>query len=97
MKPLRLKALLMLVMLVFSSLVYAQSTRLKGVVRDSSGEPLVGVAVAVKGTSVGTITDINGNFYMSGEFNDETVVVFSFVGMQTQEIKIGKMREFEII
>ena len=97
MKPLRLKALLMLVMLVFSSLAYAQSTRLKGVVRDSNGEPLVGVAVAVKGTSVGTITDINGNFYMSGEFNDETVLVFSFVGMQTQEIKIGKKREFEII
>ena len=63
MKPLRLKALLMLVMLVFSSLVYAQNTRLKGIVRDSNGEPLVGVAVAVKGTSIGTITDINGNFY----------------------------------
>ena len=97
MKPLRLKALLMLVMLVFSSLVYAQNTRLKGIVRDSNGEPLVGVAVAVKGTSTGTITDINGNFYLSNEFNDATVLVVSFVGMQTQEITIGKKREFEIV
>ena len=97
MKPLRLKALLMLVMLVFSSLVYAQNTRLKGIVRDSNGEPLVGVAVAVKGTSTGTITDINGNFYLSNEFNDATVLVVSFVGMQTQEITIGKKREFDIV
>ena len=97
MKTVRLRALLMLVLLAFSSLMYAQGSRLKGIVRDSNGEPLAGVSVAVKGTTSGTITDVNGNFYLENEVNSQTVLVVSFIGMQTQEIKVGNKRDFKIV
>lgn len=87
----------MLVLLAFSSLMYAQGSRLKGIVRDSNGEPLAGVSVAVKGTTSGTITDVNGNFYLENEVNSQTVLVVSFIGMQTQEIKVGNKRDFKIV
>jgi iron complex outermembrane receptor protein len=60
----------------------------KGVVNDISGQPLPGVSVVLKGTTIGTITDMDGNFKLdvSGE---NQVLVFSFVGMKTQEISVN--------
>lgn len=59
----RLKSLLLMIMgLVFSVQVFAQAITVKGVVKDSAGEPVIGANVVVVGTTNGTITDFDGNF-----------------------------------
>lgn len=66
-----------------------QPTRkLTGRVTDSSGTPLPGVSVVIKGTSVGTISDANGNYSFSN-IDDNVTLQFSFVGMKIQEVKIA--------
>ena len=60
-----------------------------GTVTDESGEPLPGVTVAVKGTTNGTITDIDGK-YQLGNLPASAVLVYSFVGMKAQEIPANK-------
>ncbi len=59
-----------------------------GTVTDSQGEPLIGATVLVKGTSVGTSTDIDGNFTVSNPSGKPLVV--SYVGYKTLEVKSGK-------
>lgn len=61
---------------------------IKGTVRSTTGELLPGVSILIKGTSVGTVTDANGNFSLNKVRADETLVV-SFIGMRTQEIGIA--------
>ena len=68
----------------------------KGTVSDSHGEPIPGVTVTIKGTTRGTITDVNGNFSLSIPADAE-VLVFSFVGMQTQEVEIGNSLRFDVV
>lgn len=65
--------------------VVLQGQPCKGVVKDSSGEPIIGASVVVKGTSNGVITDIDGNFSLSNVERGTTIQI-SFVGYQTQEI-----------
>ena len=74
----------------------AQRKELKGKVTDEKGSPLPGVSVVVKGTTVGVTTDIDGNFKLSVP-NDSKTVVFSFVGMTTQEHPITSKTTFTII
>ena len=70
-------------------LATAQVTRVTGNVTSSEdGEPIVGASVLVKGTNVGTITDIDGNFVINNVPSSATTLVVSFVGMQTQEVPI---------
>ncbi|MCX6302996.1 MAG: TonB-dependent receptor [Bacteroidia bacterium] len=64
-----------------------QQRSISGTVVDSKGEPLPGVTVRVKGTSIGTQTDIDGKFKLSN-LSESSILMFSFVGMQTQEIEI---------
>lgn len=67
---------------------FAQTT-ITGTVNDANGEPVPGANVRVKGFSdVGTITDLNGSYSLSVPAG-ATALIFSFVGMQTQEIEIG--------
>ncbi len=65
-----------------------QGKTIKGKVIDEHGEPLPGVTIVVKGTAMGTTTDIDGN-YMLQNIPGSPVLVFSFVGMQSQEITVG--------
>lgn len=60
---------------------------IKGVVTDIDGEPLPGVTVSIPGTSVGTVTDIDGSYSMSVPEN--ATLVFSFIGFEKQTISIG--------
>jgi TonB-linked SusC/RagA family outer membrane protein len=73
-----------------------QQTKLSGKVTSTSGEGLPGVTVAIKGTSSGTITDNNGNFQLTIT-PDAKSLVFSFVGMKTQEIIIAGKTSFNIV
>lgn len=61
-------------------------TIMKGVVKDEKGESLPGVTVSLKGTTIGVSTDVNGAFTLSIPKRDQSVLVFSFVGMKTKEI-----------
>lgn len=65
---------------------FAQAINVKGVVEDESGETLIGVSVQVKGTGTGTITDLDGQFILSS-VSPDAVLVFSYVGYKTQELK----------
>lgn len=59
-----------------------------GIVTDETGEPVIGATILVKGTSQGTVTDIDGNFSINVADND-VVLVVSYVGMVTQEVNAG--------
>jgi TonB-linked SusC/RagA family outer membrane protein len=68
------------------SITYAQSGKVKGVVKDEKGESLPGVTVAVKGTTGGVVTDVDGHFSITVDA-DKTTLLFSYVGYLTKEIK----------
>jgi TonB-linked SusC/RagA family outer membrane protein len=68
-------------------IVNAQTKFITGIVKDSSGETIIGASVLVKGTNVGTITDINGKFKINAPINGKTLVV-SYIGMEKNEVPI---------
>jgi TonB-linked SusC/RagA family outer membrane protein len=70
------------------TLEMTQTRTISGKVTDFSGAPLPGVTVIIKGTTLGVVTDVNGNFTFSNVPADATLV-FSFVGMKTQEIPVA--------
>src|SRR5690554_3525967 len=65
-----------------------QQRSVSGTVTDAGGQPLPGVTVVVKGTTQGTVTDNNGTYTLANIPEDATLV-FSFVGMHTQEVAVG--------
>ncbi len=68
-----------------------------GLVTDESGDPLVGVQIKIKNTTLGTITDLNGIYKISGaQINSKTIIAFSFVGMSTQEIIVGNQSTINV-
>lgn len=74
----------------------AQKIQVKGNLVDGTGEPLIGATVKVKGNAgVGAVTDLDGNFSISVPSENSTLV-FTYVGMKTKEVKVGKKREFKI-
>lgn len=72
-----------------------QKMKVHGIVKSQSGEGIPGVTVAVKGTVAGTITDVNGNFSLEIPSGSETLI-FSFVGMKTQEIPVNNKAEINV-
>lgn len=66
--------------------LFAQKITVKGVVNDATGEPVIGANVIIKGTSVGTITDFDGNFTLNANAKD--VLVVSFIGYKNAEVKV---------
>lgn len=82
-------------LVMFCAFGYAQ-VNITGTVVDSSGEPLIGVSVIVKGNaSLGTVTNMDGNFALKVP-SESTTLVVSYVGMDSQEIRVGKQRKFSI-
>ena len=87
---------LMMMMLTCSTLLHAQGISVKGTVADANGEPLIGASVVVKGnTSLGTVTDFDGNFKLSVP-SEQSVIVISYVGMTAREVKVGKQRTINV-
>jgi TonB-linked SusC/RagA family outer membrane protein len=78
------------------SLIHQQQKEITGKVADSSGEPLPGATVMVKGTTIGTVTDVDGNFTLQIPSDAKTLQV-SFVGMKTQEIPIAGRTTFNVV
>lgn len=90
----RKNLLLVLVAVVFSITAYAQEKRVTGKVTDETG-PLPGVNVLVKGTTVGTSTDANGDFSIT-VYSDKDVLVFTFIGYVTVEEQVGAKTSLNI-
>lgn len=85
-KSLRLKALLTLLVGLFLSIgAFAQQIAVKGHVKDTTGEPVIGANVLVKGTTNGTITDFDGNFMLN--VPKDAILSVSFVGYKSAEVK----------
>ncbi|WP_255489770.1 TonB-dependent receptor [Dysgonomonas sp. 25] len=71
-----------------------QSKTISGTIVDKTGEPLIGVSVAVKGTTNGAQTDIDGKFTLN--VNDGDIIVISYVGYKSQELSVGNRTVFNI-
>jgi len=83
-------------LLLLPAFIFAQEVNLTGKVTDQKGEPLPGVTVLVKGTSTGVTTDPFGKFKLQ-KVSRDGVLVFSFVGMKTQEIKVGSQSVINVV
>ena len=80
------QGLFFVLFLLSSTLAFAQN-QVRGVVTDPAGEPLIGVNVLEKGTTNGTVTDIDGKYTVN--VPKGKTLVFSFIGFVTQEIKVN--------
>lgn len=81
---------------MLTSYVAMAQISVKGTVLDEAGQSMPGVNITVKGTVVGVVTDVNGQFTLNVP-NAESVLVFSFVGYITQEQAVGAQRDFSIV
>lgn len=73
---------------------YAQKA-ITGTVKDANGEPLIGVSVITEG-GVGTVTDMDGNFALDN-VSASTILKFSYVGYDTQEVKVGNQSVISVV
>jgi len=86
------------IILIFAAamIAFSESRDINGKVLDEQGLPLAGVSVSVKGAPTGTITDLKGNYRITVDVNDK-VLVFSFAGYSTVEVKIGEKSLINVI
>ena len=89
--------LAILMLMAYSSTLYAQDITVKGTVKDANAEPLIGATVIVKGNSaLGTVTDFDGNFTLKVP-SEAATLVFTYVGMTSREIVVGKQRVINVV
>ena len=72
-----------------------QQPAVSGTVTDESGQPLPGATVVVKGTTQGTVTNADGEYSLSN-IPDDATLVFSFVGMRTEEVAVGSQTSIDV-
>ncbi len=84
----KLALFLLVTLLVSTQAIMAQNKAISGTVVDEYGEPLPGVAIVVKGTSIGTTSNFDGAYSLQVPTNAE-ILTFSFIGMSTQEVTLG--------
>ncbi len=75
--------------------VAANATTISGIVRDENATGIPGASVVLRGTSIGTTSDVEGRFSLSVP-NQEAVIIVSFVGYEAQEIVVGNRTDFDI-
>jgi TonB-linked SusC/RagA family outer membrane protein len=73
-----------------------QQRTVSGKVTDASGQPLPGVSIVIKGTTQGTVTNADGEYTLPNVSSD-AILVFSFVGMRTQEIFVGNQTNIDVM
>lgn len=84
-----LRCISVLTLIVLCSAFTAHAEKVSGTVVDDTGEPLIGVSVMLKGQNMGVTTDIDGQYTIQVPNVKTETLVFSYVGMETQEIKIN--------
>ncbi len=75
--------------------VFAQKTTVTGTVVDVQNQTIIGANIVIKGTTIGTVTDLDGKF--SIEATNSDVLVISYIGMNPQEITVGNQKNFRIV
>lgn len=75
--------------------ISGKKVKVRGVIKDETGEPIIGATVRVKGKSEGTVSDFDGNFSL--DVTGDNTLQISYIGYQTQEIAIGKQHHFSIV
>ncbi len=75
--------------------VFYSASTVSGTVTDSSGNPLIGVTIKVKGTTEGAVTDANGHFEIDAD--EDATLVFSYVGYQDQEVPVDGRTNIEVV
>ncbi len=81
---------------VYDSESELPQNEIRGVVTSGTGEPIPGVTVLVKGTNNGTVTDVEGRYSLSGVMSGD-IVLYSFIGMEAQEIQVGESRTIDVV
>lgn len=84
------------VLLLSTTFLMAQSINVSGSVLDEKSEAVIGAAIVVKGTSIGTLVDIDGRFTLNVP-DENSVLVISYVGYLKQEVKVGAKRTFNLV
>ena len=79
---------------MFCVLAFAQGKQITGVIKDGTGEPMIGVNVLVKGTTNGTLTDLDGRFSL--DVPNDAVLEVSYIGYSSQIIKVGGQNSLDI-
>ena len=93
----KLPYLLLLLLLSCLPTLAQNGVTVKGTVLDSTGETIIGASVVVKGnTSIGTISDIDGNFTLTVPNNNVTLVI-SYIGMKSQEVKVTPQQSIRVV
>lgn len=72
-----------------------KKVKVRGVIKDETGEPIIGATIRVKGQSEGTVSDFDGNFTL--DVTDDNTLQISYIGYQTQEFAVGKQHHFSIV
>jgi TonB-linked SusC/RagA family outer membrane protein len=87
-------AFLMLPLILFSLWSSGQASLIRGTVTDENGAPMPGVNVVISGTTTGTITDVNGKFQIQADA--KSVLTFSFIGYNAQNMLVGNQKEINV-
>ena len=85
---------LIITFLLIGSIVFAQKASIEGTVKTSNGESLPSATIQVKGTTSGTLSDVNGHFVLKAEPKD--ILVASYIGFETIEITVGNQKVINI-
>ena len=80
---------------IFSTAIVAQNIKVKGIVKDDSNEPLIGVSVALKGATSGTITNVDGEYTIDAPGN--ATLVFTYIGYNPKEIKVAGQATVNVV
>lgn len=91
----RLRMMVCLIGMLLPMCIFAQQITVQGVVKDQTGETVIGASVMEKGTTNGTITGIDGDFSLNMSSNGTLVV--SFVGYKTQEVQVKGQKQFQVV
>ncbi|MDO4228447.1 MAG: SusC/RagA family TonB-linked outer membrane protein [Capnocytophaga sp.] len=87
---------LLLLLFLFTSFLSWSQREISGVVKDTDGIPIIGVSVMVKGTKTGVSTDFDGNYKIQIT-DDKAVLIFSALGMVTQEKTVGNSQKINVV
>lgn len=90
------RRLCLLLVVVCTSLMASAQTAVKGNVTDEKGEPIIGASIQIKGEQGGAVTDLDGN-YKINKVGHNAVLVFSYVGHQTQNVPVGGRSTINVI
>ena len=94
----RVLLLSVIIVILLSSHILAQDRIIVGNVSSLETEnPIPGVNVLIKGTTIGTVTDINGNYRFQIPDQKETILVFSFIGLATEEVIVGSRNRIDMV